>query len=423
VTARVRVVCIATAVFAAAALVQLGAGQPLAADAPKSARVTPDTEWNAVFDRTDGWTGADCAGSVDLGDGRTLWMFGDTWIGKIHGGKRQPGATMVNNSIAVHPTDKSAPWRPPDPRSVQFLWGPTDKQGRPTAWVVPPVPSAETEKGDSAKRLDWFWCNGGGFVTGREKEKGRRLVVFLFRVRRDPHGKGVWNFRTVGTSLAIVDNLSDPPREWHPRVFDIPGTGRIADASRGESVELLLGMSAARQDGPPSDAGALLIFGTRQRVFDMDLVMARAPASTPEQFADWRFFVGPQTSASTSTNAQPLAKGLVSEFSVEKFEDRGRSIWVLVQSEPLLGKRIYVRTAQRPEGPWSAPRTIYTVPDVAKSRAYFTYAAKGHASLSRPSELLVTYLVNSQNFGDLMGDTTIYRPKFLRVPAAVIFDH
>src|SRR5579885_2950424 len=90
-----------------------------AGDEPALARVTPDAEWNAVFDRTEGWTGADCAGSVDLGDGRTLWMFGDTWVGK-----RQPGAQMVNNSIAVHPTDKSAPWRPPDPRRVQFVWGP-----------------------------------------------------------------------------------------------------------------------------------------------------------------------------------------------------------------------------------------------------------------------------------------------------------
>jgi hypothetical protein len=111
----------------------------------------------------------------------------------------------------------------------------------------------------------------------------------------------------------------------------------------------------------------------------------------------------------------------VSEFSVERFEDRGRSIWVLIQSEPLLGKRIFVRTAPRPEGPWSATRPIFSVPEVAKNRAYFTYAAKGHASLSRPGELLVTYLVNSQNFGDLVKDTTIYHPKFLRVPAPIIF--
>ena len=65
-------------------------------------------------------------------------------------------------------------------------------------------------------------------------------------------------------------------------------------------------------------------------------------------------------------------------------------------------------------------RSATSVPDVAKSRAYFTYAAKGHASLSRPGELLVTYLVNSQNFGDVVNDTSIYHPKFLRVPLAAI---
>ncbi len=54
--------------------------------------VSSDSGWNAVFDRTDGWTGADAAGSVDLGDGRTLWLFGDTWISKIRDGKRLPGA-------------------------------------------------------------------------------------------------------------------------------------------------------------------------------------------------------------------------------------------------------------------------------------------------------------------------------------------
>src|SRR5580704_3494527 len=85
---------------------------------------TIDESWNAVFDRRDGWTGADCAGTVDLRDGRMLWLFGDTWIGSIRGGKRLPGATMVNNSIAIHPIDQSAPWKAPDPGNVHFVWGP-----------------------------------------------------------------------------------------------------------------------------------------------------------------------------------------------------------------------------------------------------------------------------------------------------------
>src|SRR5262249_34487248 len=42
----------------------------------------------ALFARSDGWTGADSAYSIVLSEKRALWLFGDTWIGKISGGKR-----------------------------------------------------------------------------------------------------------------------------------------------------------------------------------------------------------------------------------------------------------------------------------------------------------------------------------------------
>jgi hypothetical protein len=387
----------------------------LFADEPQLlTRVTPDTEWNSVFDRTDGWTGADCAGSVDLGDGRTLWMFGDTWISKIRNGTRQPGATMVNNSIAVHPTDKTAPWRPPDSRSVQFVWGPDGKDGKPTAWAVPPAIA-----GDAASDRDWFWCNGGGVVGAGGDGKGRRLIVFFFRVRRDPHGKGVWNFTTVGTSFAVIDNMADTPEHWRPRIYDMP---RKASAGRGGGdVEFFWGMSASRARDAADEASQFLLFGTRaKRPFETSLVVGRASSATIDSLA-FEFYDGAQWRGSQESLARLLAPGLVSEFSVEEMDNAGKPTWVLIHSEPLLGKRIFVRTAPHPEGPWSPARPIYTVPDIAKSRAYFTYAAKGHVSLSRPGELLVTYLVNSQNFGDLVNDTTIYHPKFLRVPAAILF--
>src|ERR1700722_10661772 len=105
---------------------QLGAADPTAID----------DSWNKVFDRHDRWTGADCAGTVNLHDGRMLWLFGDTWIGSIRGGRRLPGATMVNNSIAVHPIDPTALWKVPDPASVRFAWGATNAAGQPTAWAV-----------------------------------------------------------------------------------------------------------------------------------------------------------------------------------------------------------------------------------------------------------------------------------------------
>ncbi len=387
-----------------------GSPQCRAEDTRPLKQVIPDAEWNAVFDRADGWTGADCAGSVDLGDGRTLWTFGDTWISTIRHGKRQPGATMVTNSIAVHPTDKHALWRPPDPRNVRFFWGPNGKDGRPTAWATPaPLP------GDTASAHDWLWCNGGGLVGLTRDGKGPRLIVFFFRVRHNPKGKGVWTFTTVGSSFAAIDNVADPPDRWRPTLYDMPHTRSVEDR------QFLWGLSASLERRVSDEARHVWVFGTLQQSGrETSLVLSRAASSTID-LNEFDVFDGTRWQHGFGTSARPLVKGLVSEFSVEEMSDGGKPIWVLIQSEPFLGKRIFARTAPRPEGPWSAPRTIYTVPDTAKSRAYFTYAAKGHASLSRPGELLVTYLVNSQNFGDLAGDTTIYRPKFLRVPVATIF--
>jgi hypothetical protein len=72
----------------------LGAGPPLV----ESAAPAPDLD--ALFDRADGWIGADGAYSVVPSPKRILWLFSDTWVGKIRGGRRTD-ATIVNNTVGV----------------------------------------------------------------------------------------------------------------------------------------------------------------------------------------------------------------------------------------------------------------------------------------------------------------------------------
>jgi len=79
-----------------------------------------------------------------------------------------------------------------------------------------------------------------------------------------------------------------------------------------------------------------------------------------------------------------------------------------------------VKTAEKPEGPWSSSRAVYTVPGLDRGKAYFTYAAKGHLHLSRPGEILVTYIINANDFWDAAADASIYRPRFVRVPMEVV---
>jgi len=412
--------------IAAASLLDAAFADPAFPDSPRRNAVRhsagstiPDDSWNSVFDRRDGWTGADCAGTVNLGDGRMLWLFGDTWISSIRGGKRQPGAAMVNNSIAVHSIDRIAGSRVPDPKSVHFYWGAKNADGRPTAWVAPAGEASGKQL--SAESREWYWPTGGGIVIAGPAAS-RRLFLFFFRVRTNPRGKGVWTFTVVGTTLAVIDDAAEPVDRWHVRLFDIPHSLRPKTRiDTPADAEMTWGMSACFDPESEHSSHSALIYGIRKTGSLNDaLVLARAPIAAIDQFDRWQFYDGKKSWASSATASTPLVDGLVSEFSVERLKINGRTVWTLVQSEPFLGKRIFLRTAPMPQGPWSQRRTVASVPDIDRNRSYFTYAAKGHAELSRPGELLITYLVNSNQFSDLIEDTQIYRPKFLRLPASFL---
>ena len=56
---------------------------------------------------------------------------------------------------------------------------------------------------------------------------------------------------------------------------------------------------------------------------------------------------------------------------------------------------------------------VYHIPELDRNRSYFTYAAEGHLQLSRPGELLISYVVNSHDFRAMFQDATIYRPRFI----------
>lgn len=411
----------AASLFASTAAVAIAIGDKcVPADEFIRTSTAVDDSWNAVFDRRDGWTGADCAGTVELRDGRVLWLFGDTWISSIRGGKRQPGATMVNNSIAVHPVDRAAPWKAPDPASVRFFWGAKNSKGQPTAWAVPATENNNQSVAGASR--EWFWANGGGLAVDRPGGS-RRLFVFFFHVGTNPYGKGVWTFTTLGTTLGVVENATEPADRWKLRLLEIPYCPQSKPAAgKPAEAQIMWGMAAClNPDSANREAPDALIYGIRKSGFMNDaLVLARAPAATIDQFQSWRFYAGNHRWSPEVVAAKPIADGLVSEFSIERMQVASRPTWILVQSEPLLGKHIFVRTAPQPMGPWSSRSTVAIVPDVERSRSYFTYAAKGHAILSRPGELLITYLVNSQQFGDLVHDTSIYRPKFLRLPLSAI---
>jgi hypothetical protein len=382
----------------------------------ESANLTvPAPAWDSVFARTGGWTGGDAMYSVELGKHRTLWLFADSWIGRIADGRHVNGARLVNNTIALHPTPP--PGRPPDSDALEFLWGPKDGKGFPTAWIKPafPVTAGEAPEGNGTRAETWYWVADGRMAPA--PTGGDRLLIFLWHMGRKAGAKGVWSFESVGGALAVIENPHDPVASWTIKQFANPhAIGAAQSAADTKWRQISWGSEVLLTPSPGGASGAqLYIYGVREGGgWNKQVVLARAPAERVEDFDTWRFYTG----AGWSRRWQDLSSvcdGVANEFSVHRIQVKAQPIWAMIHSEPLFGPHVMCRTAPRAEGPWSKPQPIYKVPGITKNKNYFAYAAKGHDHLSAPGELLITYIINSHDFAAMVRDADIYRPRFLRL--------
>jgi hypothetical protein len=342
---------------------------------PKILRAEAAADWNARFEGKEGWIGGDGAASVVLGPQRILWLFGDTLVGKATDGKRT-GAKMVNNSLGIQTgIGKDA--------AIRFHFGKT-KDDSPAAMFVP------------ADGKGWFWPLSGIRV-------GDKLFLSFMQIERtkDP---GVFGFKSVASWLAVVENPDAQPEQWRVQQHKSPYGDFRAEHEQMWGSTLLHDdehIYIYGYDHPRGKKGS-----TRR------LVVARAPVKLLSDYQSWRFLTS-KGWAEKSAELTPLADGLATEFSVSRLPD-GKG-YVTVYTEIGLSDRILGRFAAAPQGPWSEPLLLYRCPEMGKDKGVFSYAGKCHPWLANGNELLISYCVNTWDFGRLFREDAVYRPRFVRV--------
>jgi len=382
-----------------------GPPAPARSKAPSHGSVERDAAWDSAFTRTDGWTCGDIAHAIDLRDGRTLWLFGDSGIGPVADNKHvRDKFDFIRGAGAWHATPLNAGEAP---AQLDFLYAKDAETGKAKTWIEPGAglwPDAS-----------WYWLMGdGGIVT--TPEGNPRLVLFATALGPSGNPDGMWNFRRVGGVILRVDNVAARPEEWkfeqliNPLVRPEPKHAMPAEPGPLDDWG-----AAVIFDPAQGDACTAYIFGRRTEGLDQRLLVARVPEQTLDRVTTWQFYDGKDWVAD-ATAAAPLCSGLPSEFTIQRVRIDGSDRFVLIQSENMLGTKILARTARSPIGPWSEPATLFTVPDPATDKRLITYAAKGHAHLSRPDELLISYVINTTDFNQMLDDATLYRPRFIRVP-------
>jgi len=359
---------------------------------PYSAVSAP--EWDALFDRKSGWTGADGVRSIPrsgderpgtAGNTTTFWVFGDTFIGDVdQNNHRQDGTVLVNNTVALLNGGN------PDPAQMQFFWG-TNASGAPAARVIP-----------NTSPMNWFWPSDGIAIGG---------TMYLFAYRMKPGNGGVFNFAFAGVSL-LTDRVDNPsPFDTYTQTdtpLYLPVDKRNpSEVTFGEAV-----MPNTAAAGAPFADGYVYIYGLRHDPYVKKLLVARVLPQSIANFSEYRYWDGRRWSRSIR-DAVSIAQRLSSEFSVSPLPD-GR--YLLAYQLDALSQTVAVSYGNGPTGPFGQPIPIYHCPEPDTDPNVYTYNAKAHPHLSNPGELLISYNVNTFDFWENFTNADIYRPRFVRVP-------
>ena len=337
---------------------------------PPCFEASPWREADQLFHRDPHWAGADVASSVDLGGGRTLWLFGDTWIDPTGKGTRA-GGTMISNSVAVQTGVNPAESR------IDFYWGKT-ADGRPAA-LFP-------NRGDER----WWFGNG--------VRVGDRLILFFSRTISVTTGLG---FDQVGWTAVMVENPDADPPAWRVRPLETPAN----------PLGILVGFAAVVRLGDH-----LYALGSQNPVKSHPIFAARWPVEqvrrgellNPEWWAGDRLGWVPDSS---SAPRWPLFENAQAELTVHMDAATGR--FLAVHTQGFGPADVTMRAAPALTGPWTAPRAIYRPPEYYRPNVMI-YAAKAHPHLAG-GDLILTYATNTFEAADHLTDEWLYYPRFVRL--------
>jgi hypothetical protein len=365
----------------AAATITVSAGTHNASIAVKVDRaeedplaVTLDTRMLSLLfpPQKDVLTAADGAISIEAGDNKSYWLWGDFFMGEVKDNKRISGTQLISgNAMTLLDGEISTTFCGGTPQNPQsFL-------------------TTATETINGYKTIVW---PGHGFV------KNNIVHVFMSVFLKTGSGGlditfyATYYYRLNQSNLSVID------------VTDL-------DVARQSGIHL--GYGVLEHDGyyytyGNKDLGAL----------SYPPCIARAKLVN-DKLTDWEVFNGAgwSTNFATAATMQGFTSFTISEqHSVFKY---GNKFIFLTQSR--FNGDIYTFVADYPEGPWGNRKKHYTTPERSDSR-YTTYNAMAHPQYAANGKLLVSYCVNSSTLAGLNNDVMSYRPRFIWVPYTLILN-
>jgi hypothetical protein len=338
---------------------------------PAPLRAAADPATLALFGRgagvEPGWAGGDGNVPVRLPDGRTAWLFGDSFYGTVAPGGGRRRATLVRNAVVVQ-----------DGGRLQTHTGPTDRAGGPVSSLLVPPDGAGS----------WLWP-GTGLVDGG------RLQVFLQEFRRPAGSDDPAAFEWTGRNLLAELSLPDlVPLGVAPVYGGAPGAGGV-----GWGTAVLQAADFTYLYGVEDSAGPLHVKYAH---------LARFPRGGAR--GPWAFWDGGGWSPDPARSARLV--GAAAAGGLEQLTGTPSAVVpagasYLELTIPDGGHEVLGRLACSPAGPWGPARVLYRIPQRATA-----YLARAYPD---GPGLLLAYSLAPADQRELFTRASAYVPGFVRV--------
>jgi len=351
----------------------------------------------AYFPCQQGWLGADAAYSVPLGNGTSLWIFADTFVGAATATSRTQSNGFIHNSIAISTCASQS-------CSYQYYW-----TGMNTASQAPvfSVPGSST---------DWFWPMDGFVYNGT-------LYLALMQMHSTGSG-GAFGFAYSGAQLASISNYTASPSQW-TLTYQTLNTG--GSAVPGASIVVGQGPNGNPDPSNPQGANYAYFFtvvpasssSTPPYMALLRLPLTQLNAAARPGSASWEYLTTNLTWSSwldtdtvlPSDNAAVINPG-ATEMTVRYHSSTNQ--WIAVYPLGLDNKAHYAISSSMTSS-WGQSESLYSYPEMQPGNPNYTsnvfcYAAKEHTELESAGQLVFTYACNSTAPSDVTNNMSLYRP-------------
>lgn len=313
-------------------------------------------------------TGGDAAISIVIDKKKSLWLWGDSYVGESTGDTRESTLPSVFGNVFVLL----------DGDSARTICG--GAPGHPL-----PVIAAESVDGLHAV----YWPHHGFFKNG---------ILHVFAANIVFGGRNMWDFYC---RAVVYCRLSYPD-------FALIDLQELPSYPANQ-VTYGFGLHEYR--------GHYYFYGNQSEKYSASLHAVRARL-VDNKLQDFEYFDGTDWTADPS-KTRPLAGidvSVSSQFSI--FRHQGK--FILLNQEKGIGKNdIYTFISDSPTGPWYNKKKIYSTPEPLHDKNLFAYNAMAHPQYDKDEMLLVSYCLNTHQPTHQVSD---YRPRFIRVPYRLIMN-